>query len=94
VQTWVVPFIFLALLLGIYLLTPPEHAPRIRAKILGELNFFLALELVLIVLAIAASVTFRRVWIDWLAWLALAAAVGVSLKRLFGAPPVNKDDYE
>lgn len=84
-QTWVVPFIFLSLLLGVYLFTPEEYSAPVRERLLKHhLNLFLICELVLVVLSIAATLTVRRMWIDYLAWTALAGAGGLSLACLFG----------
>ncbi len=82
-KTLVVPFIYVALVLGIFLFGPQERRTQIQAAARRELNFYIICDLVLVALTIAATLTYRQIWIDYAAWGALVILGGVSARKLW-----------
>ncbi len=86
-QTWIVPFIYLAVMLGIYLFGPRDRRATIQEAARGDLNYYILCDLALVALSIVATLTYRPVWLDYVAWGALAVLGGLSARKIWQGKP-------
>ncbi len=87
-QTWLAPFVFAAVILGIYLYGPEERREQIQKRIRTDLNFYLSSDLVLVAAALLDMVfLWRARWADWTVWILLAVLLGVGVRRVMAEPP-------
>jgi hypothetical protein len=91
-QTWVIPFLFLSVMLGLYLFFPEQHRTRVQATIRRELNFLLIAELILITLAIPSTMWSRAFWLRLIAWLVFLVVIAVCVRRVLAPPPLEDED--
>jgi hypothetical protein len=90
-QTWVIPFLFLSVMLGLYLFFPEQHRARVQAAIRRELNYLLIAELILIALAIPSTLWSRAIWLRLIVWLVFLVVTGVCVRRVLAPPPSEED---
>ena len=81
-QSWVVPFIYLAVILGFCLFSPEHRRSEIRSRLLREPNHYLVTELILILAAIVSTIFSRQHWMTGLAWLLLVCATVLSIRKI------------
>jgi hypothetical protein len=86
-NTWVIPFIFLAVVLAIYLFAPAERRAALQQRIRDDINFHLIADLVLVLLAIASTLLDRQPWLRAVAWLVLIVAIAAGVRRIFARQP-------
>jgi hypothetical protein len=91
-RTWIVPFIFVAFWMGVYLFAPEERRGAIQSRMKLMINNLLGTELLLIVLSIMDTVFFRQNWIGWLSWITLAVSIVVLGKQVLASEPPPSDD--
>ncbi len=84
-QTWLVPFIYLAVVVGFYLLAPGERRLLIQKHVKKEPNFYMLCDIILIALSIPATLAYRQRWLDYLAWGLLVVFLVLSAARLWKA---------
>ena len=96
-KTWLVPFIFLGAMLAFYLFAPESRRADIQKRMRNNLNFLIILDLVLVVMGIAAFIAWRTVWIGWATWIALPVMLAVGIHRSVTPeppPPPSAFDYD
>lgn len=84
-HTWLVPFIYIAAIMAIYLFAPSSRRTGIQRKIRAYPNFYLISDIVLIAISIPATLLYRQVWLDYVAWGLLIVLLGLSIMRIFKA---------
>lgn len=82
-HTWVIPLIFLAAMMGVYLFTPEESRNRIRDRMKVLINELLIAELILIFPSLLAYVFWRQHWMRYVPWLLLIAAIVYCVRKIF-----------
>lgn len=92
-QTWVVPFIYLCLVLWMAMLTQESTRTSAKQKLLGTPNYYLTTGLILIVLSILATAV-SGLWIDVIAWLGLVIAGYLTYHKLLPLPTEKAKDTE
>ena len=80
-QSWIIPFIYIAVILGVYLLSPENNRAMIQKRIRRDLDFYIVADLILIVLAISSTLAYRQHWLQWISIAALIVAAYVSLRK-------------
>ncbi|MGI8907571.1 MAG: hypothetical protein ACR2IE_13895 [Candidatus Sumerlaeaceae bacterium] len=85
-QTWLVPFIYVAVMLALYLFAPRARRATVQQRMRTDPNFYLVANISLIPLAIWATLDPRQRWIDYLSWALLLVLVIVSIQRALQAP--------
>lgn len=90
-RTWVVPFIFIAFWMAVFLFAPDSRRATVQARIKKLLNNLLVVEIILIILSIMDTVFFRQHWIGWLSWLTLALSIAVIGYQVFAPEPPPSD---
>src|SRR5436190_325702 len=80
-QSWIVPFVYAALVLGLYLLFPEQKRPMIQKRIRHEINYYIIADLILIALAIVSTLAYRQHWLKWLTWGALVIATYLAVRK-------------
>lgn len=96
-KTWLVPFIFLGAMLAFYLFAPESRRADIQKRMRNNLNFLIILDLVLVVMGIAAFLAWRTVWLNWVTWIALPVMLAVGIHRSVTPeppPPPSAFDYD
>ena len=90
-QTWVIPFVFLAVMLAVWLFAPEARRDEIHERIMRDINYYLICELVLILAGMIALIYFRnlhaRQTVRGLAWLALVVVSCMACRRALSRPP-------
>jgi len=80
-----IPLIFGAVLLALWLLAPGDKRDQVRRRMSRDRDFYLSLALVPVGLVIIAYVLSPWIWPERLAWVSLPVIVGVALRWLLGA---------
>jgi hypothetical protein len=91
-QTWLVPFIYLAVVLGVYLFAPEANRAKTQQRMRADINFFLICDILLIPLAIGATLDWRHRYIDYIAWILLIGLLVISIRRALSEPPPVEPD--
>ena len=92
-QTWLVPFFYLAIMLGIYLFAPQDKRADVQKRMRTEPNLYLICDIVLVFLAIPATLDWRHRWIDYLTWLTLVITLLISVpSALKDSTPAEPDE--
>jgi hypothetical protein len=93
-RTWIVPFIFLALLLAAYLFSPEQRRRELQEHIRREVNALLIMELALIVLTLLPLLFFRQRWLRYIDWIALLACGYIAYRRIMSPdePPADTSE--
>jgi hypothetical protein len=91
-QTWLVPFIYLAVVLGLYLFGPQERRSELQLRVRGDLNFYLLCDIILVPLAIWATLDWRHRWIDYFTWAVMLVLLVISVRRMFAVPEPTEPD--
>ena len=97
-QTWAIPFLFCAFVLGLYLFTPDAKRAEVQKGIRKEINFYLIAALILIIPANAGTLIRGHAWLKIGSWVLLVVACAVcaqkALAPFFAAPPDDDDEAE
>jgi hypothetical protein len=86
-NTWVIPFILLAVVLAIYLFAPAERRAAVQQRIRDDINFHIIADLILVLLAIVSTLFSRHPWLRGVAWVALVTAIAACVARIFARKP-------
>lgn len=89
-QTWVIPFLFLTVILGLYLFAPEQRRGQVQTSIRRQINYLLTAELILIALAIPSTIWSRVLVLRFLAWLAFLAVTAVCVRKILAPPPSDE----
>lgn len=92
-QTWLTPFIYLAILLGVYLFAPQERRADVQHRMRTDPNFYMICDIVLMPLAIWATLDWRHHWIDYFCWVLMVVLLVISIPRALKPPaPVEPEE--
>ena len=96
--TWAVPWVYLAVVGGLYLFVGESRAGA-RTWLRANINTWLALTIVLVMLGIGGTVFFRAQWLQVLAWFAGVAAIAWTVYQALrgqeevpASPPFDEKD--
>lgn len=85
-RVYIAPFVYLAVMLGIFLFAPEERRSETQQRIRRDINFYLTMELVIVGLAMIGLSLYRSrwlLWFGWPAWIIALALIGISVSRVF-----------
>jgi len=98
-RVYIAPFVYLAVMLGIFLFAPEERRSETQQRIRRDINFYLASELAIVLMAMVALWLYRSRWVYWFgwpAWVVTLILIGISVARVFRTeepePPSAFDD--
>lgn len=93
-QTWLVPFVYVAVILAVYLFAPGSRRALVQKKMRTEPNLYLISGIVLVVFANVATLTRGIIWIDYFTWVLMVVLLAVSIMyALKPRPePVHQDE--
>lgn len=86
-KTWLVPFIYLGVLLALYLFVPESRKADIQKRMRDNLNLLIILDLVLVMMGIAAFIAWRTMWIKYATWIALPVMLAIAFHRAVTPEP-------
>jgi len=84
-QTWLVPFIYLAIVMAVYLFAPTGRRPQVQAHLRRDPNFYMILDIILVAVAIPATLLWRQHFLDYAAWGLLVVFAVISIPRILAA---------
>lgn len=88
-QTWIIPFIYAAIILGIYLLSPETQRPALQRRIRRDINFYMITDIVLVAFSIISTLAYTQHWLKWITWGAFVVTMYISIRKA-----VTKDARE
>jgi len=74
-MTSLIPWIYVALLAGVYFFAGQRGATDIQAHIRSELQRYLIMALILVLVGLAPVIFWRWRWLTWGSWFVFLAAV-------------------